>query len=304
MIVRHIAVEVAYMGNRTLYVQRQFEANPGLVTAGATQNNVQARRIYRDFGSVAGYVSDGVSVYHGLHAGVSRRFSSGLLLDAHYVWSKTLDNVGTIGELGLADPASTPWGRANSDRTHNFVGYWVFNLPAPGWSSLLKWAFSGWKLSGNVQLRSGLPLQIRNPFDSTLQGIARGMPDIIGPFRRLNPREIQTFKLPNGRTMTGNFFFDPTVFQVVSPKTPEEVRIGNLGRNVFTGSGTVSVDLSLGKEFRFRERHRIEVRAEAINAFNHAQFAQPNANANNNMFGRVSSTSGPRRIQIQLRYYF
>jgi len=66
------------------------------------------------------------------------------------------------------------------------------------------------------------------------------------------------------------------------------------------------VDLSLAKEFRVKENHRFEVRADAVNAFNHAQFAvnQASGKANNNQFGRVISTSGPRRIQIQLRYSF
>ncbi len=304
-IAKDIVVEIAYVGNRSLHLLRQYQGNPALVTAGATQDNVESRRAYKDFGKVAGYVSDGTSVYNALQLGVSRRFSSRLLIEGHYVWSRTLDNVGGTGNVfNLADPASTPWARANSDRTHNFVGYWVFSVPAQFRSPLLKWALSGWRLSGNVQLRSGVPLQIRNPIDSTWQGLAAAMPDIIGTFQSFDPRQVRTFKLPNGRTFTGNFFFDPTVFRPVIPKTPVETRIGNLGRNVFSGPGTADVDLSLAKEFRVKERHRFEIRAEAVNAFNHAQFVQGNGGANNNQFGRVTSTSGPRRIQIQLRYSF
>ena len=84
--------------------------------------------------------------------------------------------------------------------------------------------------------------------------------NIRSAFRHLDPGQIQACKLPNGKSMTGCFFFDPTVFQLVRPKTPAEARIGSLDRIVFTGSGTANVDLGLCREFRAKERRRIEVR--------------------------------------------
>jgi len=217
-----------------------------------------------------------------------------------------LDNASGIGVFQPADRAVTPWARADADRRHSFAGYWVMHLP--GWDRYapLRHAVSGWRLSGSLQIRSGLPLQILNPFDSTLHGYFQTTPDITGPFVRLDPREVRTFKLPNGQTVTGNFFFDPTAFRVVRPATPEEARPGNLGRNAFTGLGAFNLDLSIVKEFRVRERHRIETRIDATNVLNHAQFyAQgPSANVNNAMFGRVVGTTGPRRLQFQVRYNF
>jgi hypothetical protein len=303
-----LTLEIAYLGNRALHLTRGFQANPALVTADANVSNAASRRTYKDLDSVTGYSSDGTSIYHCLQATVSRRFSSRLLLEFHYHWSKTLDNSGNIGLGQGGDRATTAWGRANFDRRHNFVGYWVVDLPGPHRPWLLRHAFSGWRLSGNLQLRTGIPLEIRNPYDSTLRGgLSPNMPDIVGPFRSFDPREVRTFKLPNGRTMTGNFLFNPTVFRIVNPATPEDARIGNLGRNVFSGPGTANVDLGLCKEFRLKERRRFEVRIEAANAFNHAQFIARSANSTNTAnanFGRVVGTSGPRRIQFRLAYSF
>ncbi len=304
---REIVLDVTYLGNLTLHLMRGFAANPGVVGPGANPYNLESRRTYKDFGNVKGYASDGTSVYHGMQLRISRRFSSSLLFSAHYVWSRTLDDASGIGLFTLADRAVTPWGRADTDRTHSLAGYWVAELPGPSKSPALRHALSGWRLSGNVQLRTGMPLQIRNPVDSTLQGFAAGMPDITGPFRTFDPREIHTFTLPGGRTVTGNFLFDPTVFKTVIPATPEAARAGNLGRNVFSGPGMADVDLSLLREIRLTERHRVEVRVDSINALNHAQFVAMPAtmsNTNNIQFGRVLRTTGPRRVQFQIRYSY
>jgi hypothetical protein len=52
--------------------------------------------------------------------------------------------------------------------------------------------------------------------------------------------------------------------------------VGNIGlgegRYPFYGPGINDTDLSLSKTFRFKERFGIELRAEAVNAFNHPQF--------------------------------
>jgi hypothetical protein len=306
---RDLALELAYVGNTALHLHRKLEANPGLLTPDASVSNLESRRQYPAFGSVRGYVSDGVSTYHGLQVLLNRRFTSGLLFNAHYTWSKALDNSGgniAGGIFGFGDQDSTTWARSNSDRNHQFVFLGTWELPRFQRGGLLRHLFSGWRASGDFQLRSGLPLDIRNSVDSTLIGAEPGTPDIIGPFRRLDPREVQTFTMPNGRQQTGNFVFDPTVFQPLYPDNPEEARAGNLGRNSFTGPGMNQVNLSLMKRFDFAERRRIEVRADFLNLFNHTQFIVMNRNsfvADYATFGMASSLP-PRRIQFMLKYNF
>jgi hypothetical protein len=137
---------------------------------------------------------------------------------------------------------------------------------------------------------------------------ALAWPDIIGPFVEFDPREVRTFKLPNGRTRTGNFLFDPTAFAVLRPTGPEEARPGTLGRNVFTGMGIDNVDLSFLRRFSLSERQHLEFRTDVTNLFNHTQFtsyAYPRALvANDQSFGITTRTHGPRRIQFLIRYNF
>jgi hypothetical protein len=76
------------------------------------------------------------------------------------------------------------------------------------------------------------------------------------------------------------------------------------------------VDLSLFKQFKFTERWQLQFRAEFFNAFNHPNFANPNAFVTAGSFGKVTNTiapilgtdSGgpgdPREIQLALKLYF
>lgn len=301
-------LELAYLGNATVHLPRTYELNPGLMTAKANPFNVDSRRAYQDFGSITGYASDGMSSYNAFQVRLNRRFTSHFLLNAHYVWSKAIDDAGGAPPNAFTFPNRdvTPRARANTDSRNQFVLYGVWELPQVKYNKVLDKVTSGWQVGGIVQMGSGVPYNIRNDIDSTLQGIATGSPDLIAPFRNLDPRQVQTFTLPNGRTVTGHFLFDPTVFRSVFPTNPDEARLGNLGRNVFTGPGVNNVDISMLKQIVLHDTHRIDLRIDVVNAFNHAQFAfwYYTQNISGFQFGSTSWTTGPREIQLYLRYSF
>lgn len=112
----------------------------------------------------------------------------------------------------------------------------------------------------------------------------------------------------NGTT-TGNFYFDPSNLDCTTVPT---FTYGTLGRNALRGPGINNWDLSLLKDTKITERQRIEFRAEFYNAYNHAQFSNPDHNAVSPTFGQVTSTrghdsdttTGARIIQFGIKYYF
>jgi hypothetical protein len=67
-------------------------------------------------------------------------------------------------------------------------------------------------------------------------------------------------------------------------------------------------NLSLFKEFslaRIREGMRLEVRAEAFNAFNHPLFGSPDTTVNDGSFGQIFYTSSAsREVQLAMKLYF
>jgi hypothetical protein len=69
--------------------------------------------------------------------------------------------------------------------------------------------------------------------------------------------------------------------------------------------GTNLWDLSVLKNTRIGERYNLQVRAEFLNAWNHVNFAPPNASPTSSAFGQVTAQRGfPRRVQITTKFLF
>jgi len=58
------------------------------------------------------------------------------------------------------------------------------------------------------------------------------------------------------------------------------------------------------KRTKLSENKALEFRAEFFNAFNHAQFLNPDRNGFDGTFGQVSLTRGPRLVQFALKFYY
>jgi hypothetical protein len=60
---------------------------------------------------------------------------------------------------------------------------------------------------------------------------------------------------------------------------PKAGTFGTMGRNIFRDQGFKNVDLSVFKEFKFKERYGAQFRAEVFNLFNHPTVANPYGSA-------------------------
>lgn len=93
---------------------------------------------------------------------------------------------------------------------------------------------------------------------------------------------------------------------------PVNGSFGNALRNPIHLPGTNQVDASATKNFALTERHRIQVRADFFNFFNHVNLGAPGLNIKDPAnFGRVISTTqstgmpgDARVIQFALKYIF
>ncbi|HXU78038.1 MAG TPA: hypothetical protein VN794_15805, partial [Methylomirabilota bacterium] len=79
--------------------------------------------------------------------------------------------------------------------------------------------------------------------------------------------------------------------------------------------GQFNWDISILKTTRVTEKQTVQFRTEFFNAFNHAQFNNPNSNGgfltnsipdrSSGSFGQITTTSvNPRVIQFALKYIF
>jgi hypothetical protein len=60
----------------------------------------------------------------------------------------------------------------------------------------------------------------------------------------------------------------------------------------------------LSRLFPIRERQTVELRAEAQNALNRTNFADPSGTLNSNTFGRIQAAGPARIMQFALKYTF
>jgi hypothetical protein len=85
---------------------------------------------------------------------------------------------------------------------------------------------------------------------------------------------------------SGNPYFDTSSF------SPEPIgTFGNTPRNFFHGPGFDYTNLQLSKLVHFSSdgKRYVQLRVEAFNAFNHANFANPSGNFSSPTFGSITS---------------
>lgn len=85
---------------------------------------------------------------------------------------------------------------------------------------------------------------------------------------------------------------------------PQPGTRGNLGNNTIIGLGTWRFDANLGKTFKVSENKSLQVRFDALNVLNHPQPGTPVLNINNDSFGQITTKTGGRTMQGQLRFVF
>ncbi len=201
-----------------------------------------------------------------------------------YTLAKSIDDASDYAsfdpsELVLnSQNLSTQRGLSSFDIRNRFT--LAFNYPLPlGRRSWLR----GWQVNGNITAQSGQPF---TPYTSTFdpfrnEGFNR--PDVIGdPFR----------DVPSGQA------FNAAAFQAPALGT-----FGNAGRNIVRGDGFHSVDLSLFRNFRFRDRVDLELRMESVNALNHVNFQGPVTNLTTSP-GLFVAAASPRILQFGVKLSF
>ena len=249
------------------------------------------------------------SSYNAFQASLEKRFSHGLQFQASYTFGKSIDMASTFENL--IDPVNPKRDRALSlfDARNRFVFSYYWELPVPKYEGFKGKALNGWAVSGITTFQSGFPIRITSQDDTERQSSfdfeTPGEPNLVAPFKRLNPRG------------PGNLGFDPNSFNSTpcDPAIPNDCAnnqgtvplgtIGNAPRTICCGPGINNWEIGFQKVTPLSERTRLEFRGELFNAFNHAQFFQPDGNTTDGSdFGRVKRARDPRLVQFALKFYF
>ncbi len=256
--------------------------------------------------------SAGTSASHQFQLTVDKRFSHGFNLRGAYTLAKTIDT-----QSGFRYNSSTftnPFdqrfdrGLANFDIRHRLVmsGLWEIPWDKPFHSGFMKKLSEGWQVNVIAQFQTGSPFTIFSTADSSHEATGLDRADRIGPIHKFDPKSLHSFN-PSTATCLGapvkdgNFYFDPTAYDCTNIAS---FTYGNSGRNNIHGPGRNNFDLSFVKRIKFSESRQLEFRTELFNAFNHAQFFNPDHNGGDSNFGQVTQARDPRIMQLALKFYF
>ena len=83
----------------------------------------------------------------------------------------------------------------------------------------------------------------------------------------------------------------------------EQVRPGNLGRNVLRAPGMWNLDLSVAKDLAITERIKLQLRGDAFNSLNHTNLGGLVTNITSSSFGYFTSATA-RSLQVGAKILF
>ncbi|HEX6187813.1 MAG TPA: TonB-dependent receptor, partial [Pyrinomonadaceae bacterium] len=272
--------------------------------------------------------------YHALQTEIRRRFTSGFHLQANYTFQKTLTDASGVGQTNF-EPRLTnrlpelDYSRADYDSTHVFNLNTIYELPfgrGKRWlndGGAIDRIFGGWQVTSIIQASTGAPITLVDARGTFNRGARSGrqtpqtsltkdqIKNLIGIFRTPNGVFFINPSVINPATGRGAEGFGTTPFpgQVFFNNGPGQT--GSLERAFINGPFYFNWDASLIKNIRLTENMRFQIRAEAFNVLNRANFFASqfgNLNINSSNFGRISSTftsSGAQRvIQFAGRFEF
>ena len=248
----------------------------------------------------------GNSSYNALNTKVEKRFAKGLMFMANYTWSKFLDNVtggddmnGTTTTYQSVYLQHLDKSYSGSDIPWSFAAHVVYELPfGKGrhfnqMNKVTEKVLGGWSMTGAYTQRAGLPWGVTELTNTSNTYSSSQRPNLVG-----DPN------LPTDRSTGAKLtqYFNTAAFQA-----PAVSYFGNSARNVGFGPGMQQMDVSLEKEYRFREKYRLQLKIDNYNIANHANFANPATSQGGGDFGTIASLLAgavPREFQFGLKLKF
>ena len=261
-------------------------------------------------------IFDGESTYQGFQAQLRKEMTHGLQGQVSYTLGKCRDTSSApvtgdtyVNSVAVPLLLSKTYriGACDFDVRNTLVGTMIWEVPGPK-TGFVSYVAGGWQVGTIVTATSGSPFTVTvggggDPLNTGFNG------DFSMDFADL----ISGCNATPGVTTNSSgqlLAFNPNCF-AVAPAVAGGVLVGNSGRNRFYGPGLTTVDFSTFKNFTFRERFKVQFRAEFFNVLNHPNFAAPNfLNDSNNSVdtsnaGVIGSTStASRQIQLGLKLAF
>jgi len=332
---KDLVLEVGYVGSDSHRLMTTEDGNPMIL--GTNVRILNSANGYdpangTGFSAITHYITnDGAASYSGLLASLTKRFGDvrgigSTFFTLAYTYSHNIDN--STGDVNFSS-GGVPYyahnalrGNSAFDQRQRFTLSGGWELPfAKAWSSGPKALTRGWTLYPIFTWHTGQFFDIRaslpgNTPINNIPGPSGAGDTVLVRAQQVTP-SVQRYRVGSTQTINGNtglYYFNPNDFTVPDQwrsstyfATPDQRTYG-MPRNSIPGVGLVNLDLAIVKKNTFfHERLNSELRFEAFNALNHAEFANPSTDITDPVFfGQIvqTVTQTGRVGQIALRITF
>lgn len=329
---QNYTAEVRYLGTRGIHLPTQNRLNrqnvvtgdnslpvffsPTTITdpAARTLSQVKASRSsllpeYAAAGftsSIVGFMPYSGSNYNGLATQLTRRFAGGLLFNAAYTWSKTMDDATASVFSTYLTPrrpqdfrnVAGDYSRSALDHTHRLTFAVVYDVPFfKNSRGLLKNTLGNWEIAPAYTYQSPEYATVQSGTDANLNGDSAGDRVFINPNgKKGTGTGVTPIYIPslanlcspdeNGNpvsecsaNLAGYYADDPNAYYVAGGSGTLPVS----GRNTLAIRPINNVDLSVVKVISIRERCKLQFGAGAWNVLNHSQYLPGSVNNINSL---------------------
>lgn len=243
-------------------------------------------------------ISGGRSIRHAGQVQLRRRLRNGFTSSIQYTLAKSEDNAGSFSGASIDNSAlaqnwldlEAEYARSNFDQRHQVVATFEYTTGAGILGGTLldgvKGAlFKDWTFTSQITTGSGLPFTPTyfSPVGST---------GIIGSTR------------PSLTGVSPDPIDDDSYANVEAFAAPTAGEWGNAPRNALTGPSQFSMNASVTRTFRVRERINMDFRIDATNVLNRVTFTNVYNQINSGLFGTPSRTNDMRRLRTSVRFRF
>jgi hypothetical protein len=227
-----------------------------------------------------------------------RRLRSGLQAGATYVFSKSLDDVyslGGQGSVGAGGGVAQNWldlsgqrGLSTSDQRHvlSANAQYTTGMGLGGKTLMSGWkglAYKEWTVSTTIKYASGLPETpiVSGAMVAGAANLGTIRANYVGGPVHLNSPGV---------------FLNAAAFAA-----PAAGQWGTARRDSITGPNQFSLDARMARTFRLSKRLNLSAQLDATNVLNHVVYSGWNTTVGSPQFGAPGGTNGMRTMQITMR---
>ncbi|HWS90050.1 MAG TPA: TonB-dependent receptor [Pyrinomonadaceae bacterium] len=266
----------------------------------ANISRAQSSVAFPQFTNVFVQEYNGSNRYNSLQLQGMKRLSQNFSFNVTYTYSKLREQLTYLNpsDTELEDRIGT------DDRPHRFTLATVYEVPigrgrsfGTDMNKVLDAFIGGWQFNGTYEWQQGHPILLSQAFyyNGDISQVESRAGQRTGDGRKYGI-DLPVFVTPEGTA------FDTTSILRLSSSSLRTIptTLDNLRHMPFN-----SVQLSLTKNFSLGEGRKLQIRGEALNAFNHPYFIDLSADPTNAQFGRYSTQrNNPRDIQIGAKFTF